>query len=120
MLREFINSNDWVIANNQNYCKGKWTRVNKKGTEIEKLIIDFVILNSIADKRMKKLLIDEEKEYILENLVNNSISDHNTMILEIRTSNVGNSIKKDRQGWNWKNKESLERLKIYIKEIKMN
>lgn len=115
ILREFIVNNNLTLINNENICDGTWTRVNKKGVNIEKSILDYVITNYTGLEIIKKMKIDEEREYILEHLGTASgvtESDHNTIILDLKLSKLEINNKKYIP-WNWRNSKSLAKLLNY-------
>ena len=75
-----------VILNEESeICKGLWTREQGK----EKSVIDYVITNKENLQKIRKMIIDENKEYATyrterqQDQVRKTYSDHNVILLEI-------------------------------------
>ena len=71
-------------------CTGLITREIHTVNGIEKSIIDFVIVSQDLVKHVGKMMIDDERKYVLtrltktKNLIVKKESDHNTMVTETK------------------------------------
>lgn len=85
LLLKLINKYNLSIANNEECCKGLWTRV--EGTE--KSVIDYIIIRKEDTQYMSEMIVDEEKEctpYTTETIEGKSqikYTDHNMMVAKV-------------------------------------
>ena len=82
LLKKLVKDENLVIGNATEVCKGLWTRVEKE----KKSAIDFVLMSEDTSRSLKKMIIDEDKEfpvYRQEGEDNQVFSDHNTIVLDI-------------------------------------
>ena len=83
---KLVDKQDMVVLNEESeICKGLWTREQGK----EKSVIDYVITNKENLQKIRKMIIDENKEYATyrterqQDQVRKTYSDHNVILLEI-------------------------------------
>ena len=75
------------IMNRSDKCEGKITRVNRANiTEIS--AIDFVVCSLDAENLIKSMMIDESCDYVLKG---NTMSDHNSIIVELDINEAKNN-----------------------------
>eukprot|EP00112_Aurelia_sp_Birch-Aquarium-sp1_P004051 Seg1459.6 transcript_id=Seg1459.6/GoldUCD/mRNA.D3Y31 product="hypothetical protein" protein_id=Seg1459.6/GoldUCD/D3Y31 len=83
-LLKVISKRKLRIVNQSKQCFGKWTRISttNPNNEAMKSVLDLIIANDKCFNSVSKMLIDEEREYILEKVTKYKIneSDHNTII----------------------------------------
>ena len=90
LLEEFLVKNpNLVVVNSLPICEGLITRSREKGGKEEKSILDSFIVCTRVLPFLKKMVIDEKKEYILTNYKPAKVgekakdSDHFTQYLDI-------------------------------------
>ena len=83
---ELVDKQDMVMLNEESkICKGLWTREQGK----EKSVIDYVITNKENLQKIRKIIIDENKEFATyrtecqQDQVRKTYSDYNVILLEI-------------------------------------
>ena len=83
---ELVDKQDMVMLNEESeICKGLWTREQGK----DKSVIDYVITNKENLKKIRKMIIDENKEFATyrtecqQDQVRKAQSDYNVILLEI-------------------------------------
>ena len=117
IFMEFLQRNpDLVVVNSESICEGIITRQRQVQTKTEKAVLDFFIVNDKLAPFLKKMIVDEEKEYALNNFAqtkkNRRVieSDHNGLILEL---SLQYQFKKPerRELFNFKSKEAQEAFK---------
>ncbi len=99
LLEEVIDTYDLTVLNHHPETEGKWTRIqSRKGVEI-KSVIDYVVVDSTMQEKVKKLVIDESKMYtpyrIKKQKLQKSIvfSDHCAMIAKYEITTGRNRVK---------------------------
>ena len=118
LFLDFLQRNtSLVVVNTESICEGLITRQRKVESRMEKAVLDFFIVNDKIAPFLKKMIVDEKKEFGIYNLAqirkNKRVieSDHNGLILEI---NIQFSYKKtERQEmFNLKNREGQKNFRI--------
>lgn len=84
------------IINKSEKCEGKVTRQNTKNLE-EKSAIDFVMTTENAAKWIQKMSVDEKG---MAKIKGKQASDHNTIILELKITNIDRSHVEKKTTWN--------------------
>ena len=118
MLLEVVKNNKLLIINAKEKCKGLWTRENSKNN-LEKAVLDYVICNEEMEKDIVKMVIDDEQKYIMERYMTNGEcvkSDHNTIILEIKSDKNSKKEKgvHNKVIWNTNNPLAWDRFRSEI------
>ena len=87
-LLEVIKKRNLSVINGTDKCEGKWTRIPPNGTSPPS-IIDYVITNNWEEKRIEKMLIDEERRWALRVFSKDETcpSDHVSIFVEYRVEN---------------------------------
>ena len=105
-----------VVVNSESICEGLITRKRQVESKTEKEVLDFFIVNEKLEPFLKRMVVDEQKEYGLQNFAQfkknkRAIeSDHNGLILEIAIEFSYN--KPERQEmFDFKNKDAQELFK---------
>ena len=62
-LQEVVEMYGLKVLNIDPHTDGKWTRIQKKGNEYCKSVIDFIITDGSTQKKTNKVTIDEDKMY---------------------------------------------------------
>ena len=62
-LSEVINKHELKVVNFDEKTQGEWTRIQKKGNEVVKSVIDYLIVDSSTHPLVKETHIDEDKLY---------------------------------------------------------
>ena len=90
LFMQFLRRNSMLsVVNSLNICEGLITRQRSLETRSEKAVLDFFIVNEILNPFLKKMIVDEKREFSLGNYAqrhkNKRIieSDHNGLILEL-------------------------------------
>ena len=117
LFMQFLQRNSGlVVVNSLNICKGLITRQRRVNTKIERAVLDFFIVNDRLAPFLKSMLVDEEKEFCVNNFSqakkNKRVieSDHNGLILEL--SLQFSHKKPDREVmFNLKNRECQEHFR---------
>ena len=93
LFEQFLSRNsNLIVANNMNFCEGKITRIRNLKEKTEKAILDFIIINEKMLPFVKKMLIDENRNFCLRNYAqykkNKRVieTDHNAIIAEFNLS----------------------------------
>ena len=97
LFMEFLSRNSQlIVVNTLELCDGVITRKRTLEDKEEKAVMDFFIINEKMRPFIRKMLIDENKEYSLINLAqmkkNKRLieTDHNSLILDIELNAGGN------------------------------
>ena len=107
LLEKVIDDNDLVVVNGTQLCTGLITRYRKTVNNIERSVIDFFIVCKRFFQLIMYMEIDEKRLYTLTKYSNKvgekkvNESDHNIMILKIRSS------------WDTLVNEETKRMEIY-------
>lgn len=122
ILCEMMEENDLILANTVDRCEGKWTRIEG----LKKSIIDYIMLEKKEKENIKKVVIDEKKEYTpfrivkKEDKIRTVYTDHRAMICEInwvmdtgRTEGVNKVLKK-------MGKKCYEKYKVIISKERIS
>ena len=107
LLEKVIAENDLIIVNGSDLCKGIITCFRKKINSVEKSVNDYFLVCRRMFNLINIMLIDEDRIYALAKYCNKKgdknikESDHNTIVLNIKT--------------NWKTsiEDKGERIEIY-------
>ena len=125
LFMQFLQRNpSLTVVNSLNICEGLITRQRKLETRTERAVLDFFIVNEKLRPFLKKMIIDEKREFCVSNFAqykkNRRVieSDHNGLILEI---DIQFSYKKleRKEMFNLKNKECQEAFKMETEIIKI-
>ena len=117
LFLQFLKRNSSLeVVNSQSICKGLITRQRQVKSKTEKAILDFFIVNDKLAPFLKSMIVDERKEFCLNNFSqakkNKRVieSDHNALILEL--SLQFSQKKPERQElFNFKNQECQQHFK---------
>ena len=114
MFAEFLERNrNLIVANSLDTCEGLITRKRELKNKTEEAVLDFMIINEKLRPFVRKITIDENKEYKLINLAqlkqNNEFieTDHNSLILELEINGENCKIKREEM-LNLRNKANQE------------
>ena len=105
LLKQVVDENNLVVVNGTELCDGVLTRQRKTVDRNEESVLDFFIVCKNFFKLVKKMKVDEEKQYSLcsfstrRGVTSIKNSDHNLIYLEI-----------DRK---WKTSEKKARIEIF-------
>ena len=123
ILSEIISRNGLVVINSlENKCYGKITRKRTTDKVKEESIIDFVIACEDMAELIEKMVVDEERNFVLARYTKTKTgikvkeSDHNSLITSIKTNWNKNNMPKRKESYNYKKKESLEKFKAMTSE----
>lgn len=92
MLERVIKENDLIVVNGMDLCEGIITRFRKTINKDEKSVIDYFLVCRRFFELIIMMKIDEERIYSLTKFSNKKgakdlkESDHNTMILKVKTN----------------------------------
>ena len=68
LFEQFLTRNSsLIVANNTNMCQGKITRIRNLKNKTENAILDFLIINEKMLPFLKKMVIDEDRNFCLSN-----------------------------------------------------
>ena len=101
-----------ILVNSLEICEGKLTRVRKTVNREEKSILDFFIICDKLLPYVKKMVIDENKEFILTSYQKKNgqtvvkESDHMTLLLDC-SINFYQKTEPRQENFNFRNKERL-------------
>ena len=117
LFLQFLQCNPTLtVVNSLDICEGVITRQRETEVRKEQAVLDFFIVNEKLRPFLKSMLIDEKREFSLNNFAqikkNKCVveSDHNALILEMKIEYF-NKKPERREVFNLKNKESLEMFK---------
>ena len=115
---EFLARNpQLIVVNTLDICEGLITRKRDLKNATEEAVLDFFIVNERLRAYVKRMRIDEDKEYCIMNLAqqkkNNRIieTDHNAMILEMKMKEKIKKIER-KEMLNLRNKQCQEIFKV--------
>ena len=119
ILFDIIESENLVLVNSTNKCKGTISRYRKTTKRTEMSVLDFFIICRRLYEMLMKMIIDEERIHVLTKYstrcgVRKIVeSDHNPMWckFDMHWSSYLKPVKK--VGFNFKDKESQEAFKKY-------
>ena len=90
MFPEFLERHpNLTVVNSLPFCEGLITRKRIREWKVEESILDFFVVCDKVLPFVTKIIIDEEKNFVLKNykaVRNGKVSvdsDHNTMIMEV-------------------------------------
>ena len=117
LFKNFLNRNPHLtVVNNLSLCEGLITRERRRKDIIEKSILDFFIVCDLVLPFVKRMVIDEDKKYVLTNYENvkkggkANNTDHNTEYLDLDIkANVQKPVRTEI--WNFKCEKSQEIFK---------
>ena len=88
LFMQFLQRNPALsVVNSVSICEGLITRQRKVESKIEKAVLDFFLVNEKIFPFLRKMIIDEKREYPLSNFAQQkknkrvTETDHNGMIL---------------------------------------
>ena len=116
ILSGIMERNALIVVNGLEVCKGLITRERSTVNNIERSIIDFVIVSKDIVEDIVEMLIDDERKHVLTKLVKTKKgvvkkeSDHNTIITKLNIRWKPNTKSKKREIYNLKNKECQKNL----------
>ena len=111
-LNALLERRNLINVNEQDICKGKYTREDKNGT---KTVIDYVLADQNILNKIKEVYIDDQHKYQMHRYrkINNKsqeiATDHNPILIKMEIE-IGNKKEKVTR-WNFNNKECLEKFK---------
>ena len=119
LLEKVVKDNDLIVVNGTQLCKGLITRFRKTITNTEKSVIDFFIVCRRFFELINYMEIDENRAYTLTKYSNKvgekklKESDHNVMIIEIKTNwtTIASEENKREEIYNYKNEEDFENFR---------
>ena len=122
-LMKIVKQRKLNILNNSDKCQGLWTRVSTTDNcnVNKKAILDYALVNRKGFDKFDRMLIDEERRYVLERVGKYDIkeSDHNTMVLDFnfrQKDAFSQNPKKEREHWIL----SSDSLKEFDRQVKIN
>ena len=90
LFLQFLRRNGTLaVVNSMNICEGVITRQRQLESKLEQAVLDFYIVNDKVAPFIKRMVVDENKEYCLSNFAqqkkNKKVieSDHNGLILDV-------------------------------------
>ena len=88
ILLEMVERQGLVIANTLDKCKGLITRERKAGDNLERAVLDYLIICEGMKEFLEHMTVDEERIYTLtkytgKKSVKKTLSDHNVMIANV-------------------------------------
>ena len=89
LLENIFEECELEVVNRKEICKGKVTRQNR-ANESEQSAIDFVVASVGVANQIKKMIIDEDCEFVLKG---SAMSDHNSIIVEMNVQRTKNTLK---------------------------
>ena len=105
-LMKIVNKRKLNVLNTSDKCQGLWTRVSTtdKNNVNKKAILDYALVNQKGFDKFDRMIIDEDRRYVLERVGKYSIkeSDHNTMVLDFNFKKkdvASQNSKKERGHW---------------------
>ena len=117
LFMDFLKRNCTLsVVNSMDICEGLITRQRSLETRTEKAVLDFFIVNEKLNPYLKKMIIDEKREYSLGNYAqfqkNKRVieSDHNGLLLELEL-NYSTQKPERKEFFNFRNKVCQEAFK---------
>ena len=90
MFMQFLQRNgSLAVVNSMNICEGVITRQRQLESRLEEAVLDFYIVNDKLTPFIKRMVVDEKREYCLSNFAqkkkNKKVTetDHNGLILDV-------------------------------------
>ena len=90
LFMQFLQQNRSLsVVNSLSMCEGTITRRRQLETRLEEAVLDFIVVNDKLNPFIKKMVIDEKREYVLSNFAqqkkNRKVieTDHNALILDV-------------------------------------
>ena len=121
LFKSFLERNNLTVVNSQPICEGLITRKRTKNGILEESILDFFVVCNFILPFVEKMVIDENKEYILTNFLpakqnRRAVdSDHMTIYLDLNIE--FENMKPERQEiYNFKESEGQRKFKIATTE----
>ena len=117
ILSGILERNALIVVNGLEVCKGLITRERSTVDNIEKSIIDFVIVSQDLVKSIKSMMIDDDRKYVLTKLTKTKKglvkkeSDHNTIVTELKIEWKPHVKSQKKKFFNLKDKKCQERFK---------
>ncbi len=122
-LTKIVKKRKLNILNTSDKCQGLWTRISTtdKYNVNKKAVLDYALVNQKGLDKFDRMIIDEERRYVLERVGKYSIkeSDHNTMVLDFnfKQKDVSSqNSEKERGRWVL----SSNSLQEFNKQVKIN
>ena len=123
LFSEFLERNpNLIVVNSLDVCEGRITRKRTFENKIEQAVLDFFIINGKMRSFVRKMIIDEKRQFNLINLAqlkkNSKFkeSDHNSLILDLKI-NCEYPVKRREEMLNLRNERNLE---LFRKETEQN
>ena len=119
ILIEMIKRQGLIIGNCLNQCKGTITRERANLNNVEKAVLDYVIMCEGMKMFLDEMVIDEERIHVLTKYAGkrgkskNKVSDHNIMYAKYMITFNRLPVRIRREFFNFKNKENQ---KIFFEE----
>ena len=117
LFQQFLDKNSHLtVVNSLELCEGLITRRRIKNGKLEESVLDFFLVCNQVLPHVKRMVIDEDKKYILTNYEQirrggkASDSDHNTLFMDLNLKILAAKPVR-REIWNFKNKQSQEKFK---------
>ena len=111
-LLNLFEETNLTVMNLNDKCSGKVTRKNTKNPS-EQSAIDFVAVSPTIEKWIERMFIDEEETMKIKG---KNPTDHNTMMIDIKMTNIDKTFVVKRTSWNLK--ASSEKWAVYTNQIK--
>ena len=117
LFQQFLTRNsNLTVVNSLDLCEGLITRRRYKNDKLEQSILDFFVVCNLILPYVKRMVIDEDKKYVLTNYEQvrkggkAADTDHNTEFMDVNLKIMAGKPER-REIWNFKEKESQETLK---------
>ena len=121
-FQKFLEENpNLTVVNSLPICQGLITRRRMKNGKLEESVIDFFVVCDRVFPFLKKMVIDEEKKFVLTNFEKVKIggkatdSDHLTQFLDIELE-IENGKPERKEFYNFKKRESQEKFQQITSE----
>ena len=121
LFESFLNRNNLRVVNSLTFCEGLITRKRSKNTILEESILDFFVVCDSILPFLKKMVVDEKKEYILTNYQSAKKnckaidSDHMTIYMDLNIKY--DKLKPERQEiYNLKESEGQQNFRMLTTE----
>ena len=107
LLLELIERQKLSILNANDLCEGVITRHRKTILVEEKSVIDYIIVCDFLLEHFQRMIIDDERNYVLTkyNKLSKSESDHNLLFARFGITYAREAIRTKREIFNFKNTE---------------
>ena len=124
LFQQFLERNPHLtVVNSLSLCEGLITRSRLRDGKMEESALDFFVVCNLILPHISRMVIDEEKKYILTNYKSAkkggkaSDTDHATEYLDLNLKVITEKPKRI-EVWNYKNKKAQYNFKIQTSETK--